>query len=97
MRKHFEKTNLKKHRKLFLLLNLLLGKFIWNYNIFLNLQGLRVALIGKFGKAGSVRKSRRYIRRGKCSYTTKKIALINQTNIIRTLTGVFSIKFEVFY
>lgn len=28
MRKHFEKTNLKKHRKLFLLLNLLLGKFI---------------------------------------------------------------------
>jgi len=97
MRKHFEKTNLKKHRKLFLLLNLLLGKFIWNYNIFLNLQGLRVALIGKFGKAGSVRKSRRYIRRGKCSYTTKKIALINQTNVIRTLTGVFSIKFEVFY
>lgn len=97
MRRHFEKTNLKKHRKLFLLLNLLLGKFIWNYNIFLNLQGLRVALIGKFGKAGSVRKSRRYIRRGKCSYTTKKIALINQTNVIRTLTGVFSIKLEVFF
>lgn len=97
MRKHFEKTNLKKHRKLFLLLNLLIGKFIWNYNLFLNLQGLRVALIGKFGKAGSVRKTRRYIRRGKCSYTTKKIALINQTNVIRTLTGVFSIKMEVFY
>lgn len=97
MKKHFEKTNLKKHRKLFLLLNLLLGKFIWNYNIFLNLQGLRVSLIGKFGKAGSVRKTRRYIRRGKCSYTTKKIALINQTNVIRTLTGVFSIKMEVFF
>lgn len=97
MRKYFEKTNLKKHRKLFLLLNLLLGKFIWNYNLFLNLQGLRVSLVGKFGKAGSVRKTRRYIKRGKCSYTTKKIALVSQTNLIKTLTGVFSIKLEVFY
>lgn len=97
MRRHFEKTNLKKHRKLFLLLNLLLGKFIWNYNLFLSLQGLRVSVIGKFGKAGSVRKSRRYIKRGKCSYTTKRIGLISQTNIIRTLTGVFSIKMEVFF
>ncbi len=97
MRKYFEKTTLKKHRKLFLLLNLLLGKFIWSYNLFLQLKGLRVVLRGKFGKAGSVRKTRKYIRRGKCSYTTKKIALINQTNLIRTLTGVFSIKFEVFF
>lgn len=97
MRKYFEKTNLKKHRKLFLLLNLLLGKLVWNYNIFLQLKGLRVILRGKFGKAGSVRKTRKYIRRGKCSYTAKNIALINQTNIIRTLTGVFSIKFEVFF
>ena len=97
MRQYFEKTNLKKHRKLFLLLNLLLGKFMWNYNIFLQLKGLRVVLRGKFGKAGSVRKTRKYIRRGKCSYTAKNIALINQTNVIRTLTGVFSIKFEVFF
>ncbi len=97
MRKYFEKTNLKKHRKLFLLLNLLLGKLIWNYNIFLQLKGLRVILKGKFGKAGSVRKTTRYIKKGKCSYTSKNIALINQTNIIRTLTGVFSIKFEIFF
>lgn len=97
MRKHFEKTNLKKHRKLFLLLNLLIGRLVWNYNIFLQLKGLRVVLRGKFGKAGSVRKTRKYIRRGKCSYTTKNIGLINQTNIIRTLTGVFAIKFEVFF
>lgn len=97
MRKYFEKTNLKKHRKLFLLLNLLLGRFVWSYNLFLQLKGLRIILRGKFGKAGSVRKTRKYIKRGKCSYTTKKIALINQTNLIRTLTGVFSIKFEVFF
>ena len=97
MRKYFERTNLKKHRKLFLLLNLLLGRFVWSYNLFLQLKGLRLVLRGKFGKAGSVRKTRKYIRRGKCSYTTKKIALINQTNLIRTLTGVFSIKFEVFF
>jgi len=97
MRKYFEKTNLKKHRKLFLLLNLLLGKLVWNYNIFLQLKGLRLVLRGKFGKAGSVRKTRKYIRRGKCSYTTKKIGLVNQTNVIKTLTGVFSIKFEVFF
>ncbi len=97
MRKHFERTNLKKHKKLFLLLNFLLGRLIWNYNIFLQLKGLRVVLRGKFGKAGSVRKTRKYIRRGKCSYTTKNIALINQTNVIRTLTGVFSIKMEIFF
>ena len=97
MRGYFERTNLKKHRKLFLLLNLLLGRLIWNYNIFLQLKGLRVVLRGKFGKAGSVRKTRRYIKKGKCSYTTKNIALTSQTNIIRTLTGVFSIKFEVFF
>lgn len=97
MRKYFEKTNLKKHRKLFLLLNLLIGKLVWNYNLFLQLKGVRVILRGKFGKAGSVRKTRRYIKRGKCSYTTKQIALVNQTNVIRTLTGVFSIKMEVFF
>ena len=97
MRKYFERTNLKKHRKLFLLLNLLLGKLVWNYNLFLQLKGLRVVLRGKFGKAGSVRKTRKYIKRGKCSYTSKNIALVNQTNVIRTLTGVFSIKFEVFF
>jgi hypothetical protein len=97
MRKYFERTNLKKHRKLFLLLNLLLGKLVWNYNLFLQLKGLRVILRGKFGKAGSVRKTRKYIKRGKCSYTAKNIALVNQTNIIRTLTGVFAIKFEVFF
>lgn len=28
MRKYFEKTNLKKHRKLFLLLNVLLGRLV---------------------------------------------------------------------
>ncbi len=94
---YFEKTNLKKHRKLFLLLNLLLGKLIWNYNIYLQLKGLRLSLRGKFGKAGSVRKTRRYIRKGVCSYTAKNIATINQTNVIKTLTGVFSIKLEIFF
>lgn len=97
MQGYFEKTNLKKHRKLFLLLNFLLGKLIWNYNIFLRLRGLRLVLRGKFGKAGSVRKTRKYIRKGKCSYTSKNIALINQTTLIRTLTGVFSIKLEIFF
>lgn len=97
MKRYFESTHLKKHRKLFLFLNILIGRVMWGNNLFLQLKGMRVVLRGKFGKAGSVRKIRRYIRRGKCSYTTKKIALINQTNVIKTLTGVFSIKFEVFY
>lgn len=97
MRKYFEKNNLKKHRKLFLLFNFLLGKLIWNYNIFLRLRGLRLVLRGKFGRAGSVRKTRKYIRRGKCSYTSKNIALVNQTTVIRTITGVFSLKLEVFF
>lgn len=97
MRKYFEKINLKKHRKLFLLLNFLLGKFIWNFNLFLNLSGVRVALRGKFAKAGSVRKIRKYIKHGKCSYTSKKLATVNNTNTIRTTTGVFSIKMELFF
>lgn len=94
---YFEKANLKKHRKLFLLLNLLLGKLIWNYNIYLQLKGLRLVLRGKFGKAGSVRKTRKYIRKGTCSYTSKNVASVNQTNVIKTLTGVFSIKLEIFF
>ena len=94
---YFEKANLKKHRKLFLLLNLLLGKLIWNYNIYLQLKGLRLVLRGKFGKAGSVRKTRKYIRKGICSYTSKNVASVNQTNVIKTLTGVFSIKLEIFF
>ena len=94
---YFEKASLKKHRKLFLLLNLLLGKLIWNYNIYLQLKGLRLVLRGKFGKAGSVRKTRKYIKKGVCSYTSKNVATTNQTNVIKTLTGVFSIKLEIFF
>lgn len=97
LRSYFEKINLKKHKKLFLLLSFLLGKLIWDFNIFLQLRGIRAILRGKFGKAGSVRKTRKYIRRGKCSYTSKKIALSSQTTVIRTLTGVFSIKIELFF
>lgn len=97
VRRFFEKDEIKKHKKLFLLLNTLLGKVIWGFNIFLKLRGLRTTVKGKFGKAGSVRKSRRYIKRGKCSYTSKNIAMVSQTKVIRTLTGVFSIKLEVFY
>ena len=97
VRKHFEKNNLKKHKKLFLLFKYLLGSFIWNHNLLFKLKGVRFILRGKFGKAGSVRKSRKYIKRGKCSYTTKSIALVNQTKVIRTTTGVFSIKLEIFF
>lgn len=97
IRKYFEKNNLKKHKKLFLLFKYLLGNFIWNYNIFFRLKGLRLALRGKFGKAGSVRKTRKYIKRGKCSYTSKNLALVHKSTIIRTLTGTFSIKLEIFY
>ena len=97
VRKYFEKTNLKKHKKLFLLLKFLLGKFVWNFNLFLNLKGIRLILRGKFAKAGSVRKIRKYIKHGKCSYTSKKLASVNETNIIRTTTGTFAIKLEIFF
>lgn len=97
IRKYFEKNNLKKHKKLFLLFKYLFGSFIWNYNLLFKLKGIRFILRGKFGKAGSVRKSRKYIKRGKCSYTSKNIALVNQTKVIRTTTGVFSIKLEIFF
>lgn len=97
MRKYFEKINLKKHKKLFLLLKFLIGKFIWNFNMFLNIKGARIILRGKFAKAGSVRKTRKYIKQGKCSYTSKNLASINETNIIRTTTGTFAIKMEIFF
>lgn len=97
IRKYFEKHHLKKHKKLFSLLSFLFGKLIWEYNLYFRLKGLRVAVRGKFGKAGSVRKSRRYIKRGKCSYSSKKLALTHATKFIRTLTGTFSYKMELFY
>ncbi len=97
LQKFFESRDLKKHRKVVILLGILLGKFAWGFNIFTKLKGLRVSIIGKFGKAGSVRKSRKYIKRGKCSFTSKKIAMVTQTKIIRTITGVFSVKLELFY
>ena len=97
IRKYFEKNNLKKHKKLFLLFKYLLGSFIWNHNIFFRLRGLRFILRGKFGKAGSVRKTRKYIKRGKCSYTSKNLALVHKSTVIRTTTGTFSIKLEIFF
>jgi len=97
LRKYFEDRDLKKHRKVVILLGILLGKFAWGFNIFTRLKGLRVSIIGKFGKAGSVRKSRKYIKRGKCSFTSKKLAMVTQTKVIRTITGVFSVKLELFY
>ena len=97
MRKYFEKINLKKHKKLFLLLKFLIGKLIWNFNLYLNIKGARIVLRGKFAKAGSVRKTRKYIKYGKCSYTSKQLASINETNIIRTTTGAFAIKMEIFF
>ncbi len=97
LQKFFESRDLKKHRKVVILLGILLGKFAWGFNIFTKLKGLRVSIIGKFGKAGSVRKSRKYIKRGKCTFTSKKIAMVTQTKIIRTITGVFSVKLELFY
>ncbi len=97
IRRYFEKNNLKKHKKLFLLFKYLLGNFIWNYNIFFRLRGVRFILRGKFGKAGSVRKSRKYIKRGKCSYSSKNLALVHRSTVIRTTTGTFSIKLEIFF
>jgi hypothetical protein len=97
LKHYFEKRDLKKHKKLFLLLITILGKLIWGYNSFLQLRGLRVTLRGKFGKAGSVRKTRKYIKRGRYSYTSKNIAFISQAVVIKTKTGVFSIKLEVFF
>ena len=97
VRYFFEKNDLKKHKKLFLLLDSLLGKVVWNFNLFLKLKGLKLSMRGKFGKAGSVRKTRRYIKKGKCTSTSKNIAIFSQTKVIRTLTGVYSLKLELFY
>lgn len=97
LKKYFEKIDLKKHRKLFIFLSFLLGHFIWQYNIFFSLKGLRLTLRGKFGKAGSVRKVRKYIKKGKCSYSSKNLALVHRSFVIRTITGVFGIKLEIFF
>lgn len=97
VKKFFEKNDLKRHKKLFILMNRLLGSFIWSFNIFLKLKGIRFIMRGKFGKAGSVRKSRKYVKRGKCTSTSKNVAMTSQTKVIRTLTGVFSLKLELFF
>lgn len=97
LKKYFEKVNLKKHKKLFLFIRLLLYKLIWNYNTFLLLKGVKLSLKGKFAKAGSIRKTRKYIRVGKISYTQKNLSLFIYKTIIRTATGVFNLKLEIFY
>lgn len=97
LRRYFEAVHLKKHKKLFAFLTYILGEFVWNYDLQFNLRGLRVKLRGKFGKAGSVRKSRKYIKRGKCSYSSKFLAYTHRSTVIRTATGVFGIKMEVFF
>lgn len=97
LRKYFESVHLKKHKKLFIFLTYILGNFIWNYDLFFNIRGLRVKLRGKFGKAGSIRKARKYIKRGKCSYSSKNLALAHRFITIRTATGVLGLKMEVFF
>ena len=97
IKKYFESNNLKKHKKLYHLLKYLLIKFIWRFNIYLQVRGVRLKTKGKFAKAGSVRKVRKCMQRGVCSYTTKSLALISRKIIIRTSTGTLGMSLELFF
>lgn len=97
IRFYFEKTNLKKHKRLFLFLKLILSRLIWNYNNYFSLRGVHLSLRGKFARTGSVRKSRRYIICGKVSRTSKNIAIYSKKTTIRTLTGVMGLKLSLFF
>ncbi len=97
MKKYFESHHLRKHKRLFNLLIFLFGKLLWSYNIFFALKGVRVSMRGKFGKAGSVRKTRKYIKKGQCSYSNKNLAFVHRIIFIRTFTGTFSLTVEIFF
>lgn len=97
IRSYFEKTNLKKHKKLFLFLKLIFSTLIWNYNTYFLVKGVHLSLKGKFAKSGSVRKSRRYILKGQVSRVNKGLGMLSKKFTIRTLTGVLGLKFCIFF
>jgi hypothetical protein len=97
IKSYFEKRVLKKHKKLFIFLKYLFLTLIWKFQFFFNIKGVRLYLKGKIGKAGSVRKSKKMVQRGKVSYTTKSLALISEKIVIRTLTGTMGLKLELFF
>jgi len=97
IKKYFEFNSLKKHKKLFLIFNYILLKLIWKFNLSLNIRGIRLILKGKFSKAGSVRKTKKTVKKGKISYTNKALALVKEKIIIRTITGTLGISLELFF
>lgn len=58
---------------------------------------MRIYLKGKIGKAGSVRKSKKLLQKGRISYTTKSLAMISEKTIIRTMTGTLGLTLEFFF
>lgn len=60
-------------------------------------KGVNLSLKGKFAKAGSVRKSRRYIISGQSSRTSKQLGVYSKKLVIRTVTGVLGLKLSIFF
>ena len=97
IKSYFEKRVLKKHKKLFIFLKYLFLILIWRFQLYFNIRGVRLYFKGKIGKAGSVRKSKKIVQRGRVSYSTKSLALVSEKIVMRTLTGTLGLTLELFF
>lgn len=88
---------LKKHKRIFVLINKFLRVWYEALEEFKKIRGYCIFFKGKLGKKGSVRKSKYFSKRGEVSYSTKSLRVNYKTFHFGTLTGVVGGGLSIFY
>ena len=88
---------LKKHKRIFVLINKFLKIWYEALEEFKKIRGYCIFFKGKLGKKGSVRKSKYFAKKGEVSYSTKSLKVNYKTFHFGTLTGVVGGGLSVFY
>lgn len=90
-------VHLKKHRRIFVLINKILRVLYSALYEYKKIRGYCIFFKGKLGRKGSVRKTKYFAKRGEISYSTKSLRLSYRTFHFGTLTGVVGGGLSVFY
>ena len=88
---------LKKHKRIFVLINKFLRIWYEALEEFKKIRGYCIFFKGKLGKKGSVRKSKYFAKKGEVSYSTKSLKVNYKTFHFGTLTGVVGGGLSIFY
>lgn len=88
---------LKKHKRIFVLINKFLRVWYEALEEFKKIRGYCIFFKGKLGKKGSVRKSKYFAKKGEVSYSTKSLRVNYKTFHFGTLTGVVGGGLSIFY